>query len=263
MSAAFAGDDAPIVQVRDVHKRFADLEVIRGISFDLQAGQCLSVIGASGSGKSTLLRCLNHLEQPSAGEVWIAGRPMGFRIGADGRRMPDSLHSINLLRQDIGMVFQQFNLWPHMNVLQNITEAPVRVRGQTLDGAIAAAEELLRKVDLLDKRDEYPARLSGGQQQRVAIARALAMNPLVMMFDEPTSSLDPELTGEVLDVMGTLASEGMTMIVVTHEMGFARRVSDRVIFLHDGRIEEDGPPRRVMDSPSSERCRAFLSRILH
>ncbi len=252
-----------VVEVVDLHKSFGSLQVLNGISFRMRKGDVLSVIGASGSGKSTLLRCLNNLERPTSGEIYIDGRPMGFRIDSQGRRVADSLRNINRLRQDIGMLFQQFNLWPHMTVLENVIEAPVHVRKIPVAEAATAAEGFLDKVDLLDKRDEYPARLSGGQQQRVAIARALAMNPKVMMFDEPTSSLDPELTGEVLDVMKTLVKEGMTMIVVTHEMGFAREASDRILFLHDGRIEEDGPPDRVFSNPASDRCRAFLAKILN
>lgn len=255
-------DQGAIVKVVDLHKSFGALSVINGITFDLRRGDVLSVIGASGSGKSTLLRCLNHLEPPTSGAVYIDGRPMGFRMNAAARRLPAKLSDINRLRQDIGMVFQQFNLWPHMTALQNIVEAPIRVRRMTRAAATEMGESLLKKVGLIDKRDEYPARLSGGQQQRVAIARALAMSPKVMMFDEPTSSLDPELTGEVLEVMKTLAAEGMTMIVVTHEMGFAREVSNRVLFLHAGRVEEDGTPASVFENPKSVRCREFVSRAL-
>ncbi len=258
-----ATEDGIVVEVVDLHKSFGSLQVLKGIRFRMRKGDVLSVIGASGSGKSTLLRCLNNLERPTSGEVYIDGRPMGFRIDSQGRRVADSLRNINRLRQDIGMLFQQFNLWPHMTVLENVIEAPVRVRKIPVAEAAATAESFLAKVDLLDKRDEYPARLSGGQQQRAAIARALAMNPKVMMFDEPTSSLDPELTGEVLDVMKTLVKEGMTMIVVTHEMAFAREASDRILFLHDGRVEEDGPPDRVFSNPASDRCRAFLAKILN
>ena len=252
--------DSVMLRVIDLHKAFGTLQVLKGISFDLNRGSVLSIIGASGSGKSTLLRCLNFLDPPTSGEIILNGRPFGFQIDKAGHKSMDSLAHINLLRQDIGMVFQQFNLWPHMSVLRNITEAPIRVRKMPKAEANELAEQLLAKVNLLDKRDEYPARLSGGQQQRVAIARALAMNPKVMMFDEATSSLDPELTGEVLDVMRDLGREGMTMLVVTHEMGFASEASDRVIFLHEGRIEEDGPPEQVFDNPKSDRCREFLSK---
>jgi ABC-type histidine transport system ATPase subunit len=253
----------PVIRVVDLHKAFGVLEVLKGVSFDIRRGDVVSLIGASGSGKSTLLRCINHLETPTAGEVYIEGRPMGFRLDGSGRRRPDSTAGINRLRLDIGMVFQQFNLWPHMTALQNVLEAPVHVRKLPAREARELAVQYLAKVNLLDKRDEYPARLSGGQQQRVAIARALAMQPKAMLFDEPTSALDPELIGEVLEVMATLAREGMTMLVVTHEMGFARQASDRILFLHDGLIEEDGPPEQVLGNPRSERCRQFLSRVLH
>jgi len=258
-----AGQEGVVLRVADLHKSFGDNVVLNGVSFELNRGDVLSIIGASGSGKSTLLRCINRLDPPTSGEIYINGRPFGFRIDPDGRRRSGSAAEENRMRQDIGMVFQQFNLWPHMTVLRNIIEAPVRVRGMPKATAIELADKLLAKVDLSDKRDEYPARLSGGQQQRVAIARALAMNPKVMMFDEATSSLDPELTGEVLDVMRDLGREGMTMLVVTHEMGFARDASNRVIFLHDGRIEEDGPPEQVFENPKSERCRTFLAKAYH
>jgi ABC-type histidine transport system ATPase subunit len=252
----------PVIKVVDLRKSFGALAVLKGISFELERGAVLSVIGASGSGKSTLLRCLNHLEPPSAGEVWVGGQPIGFRIAPDGSRRPDSEAAIGRRRIELGMVFQQFNLWPHLTVLGNVIEAPVHVRKLSRSAATELARHFLAKVDLLDKQHEYPARLSGGQQQRVAIARALAMQPTVMLFDEPTSSLDPELTGEVLSAMRGLARDGMTMIVVTHEMGFAREASSRVMFLHNGMIEEDGPPERVFASPASERCRQFLSKVL-
>jgi ABC-type histidine transport system ATPase subunit len=252
-----------VVEVRDLHKSFGRLTVLDGISFEVRQGDVLSVIGASGSGKSTLLRCINLLEQPTSGEIRLAGAPMGFRVDEQGRRRPDSLRNINRMRMNVGMVFQQFNLWPHMTVLGNVAEAPRRVRKLASERARQVALDYLARVGLLDKQDEYPARLSGGQQQRVAIARALAMQPRLMLFDEATSSLDPELTGEVLAVMRGLARDGMTMIVVTHEMAFAREVSTRVMFLHEGRIEEDGPPERVFTDPRSERCRRFLSKALH
>jgi ABC-type histidine transport system ATPase subunit len=229
--------EAPCIRVVDVHKRFGTLDVLKGVSFDVHRGSVVSMIGASGSGKSTLLRCINRLETPTSGEVFIEGEPMGVRIDAAGRRTPRPLSEINRIRRDLGMVFQQFNLWPHMTVLGNIIEAPIRARGMSRRDAKALGQACLRQVHLAEKADEYPARLSGGQQQRVAIARALAMQPKVMLFDEPTSSLDPELTDEVLSVMRELARAGTTMIVVTHEMGFAREVSDRVIFLHGGVIE--------------------------
>jgi ABC-type histidine transport system ATPase subunit len=254
---------SPILKVCDLHKAFGEHEVLRGISFEISAGTVLTIIGASGSGKSTLLRCLNHLEEPSSGEVFLDGEPMGIRIGTDGRRSKDIEANIARMRAKIGMVFQQFNLWPHMTALGNVTEALRQVKKMGRAEAIECGRHFLAKVDLLDKADAYPARLSGGQQQRVAIARALAMQPKVLLFDEATSALDPELTGEVLEVMKTLAVEGMTMVVVTHEMGFAREVSKRVIFLHEGQIDEDGRPDEFFAHPKSERCRRFLSSVLH
>jgi ABC-type histidine transport system ATPase subunit len=253
----------PIIRVVELRKSFGPLEVLRGITFDVREGSVFTIIGASGSGKSTLLRCLNHLEQPTSGEVYLDGKPIGFHIEADGRRKPDTAAHINRMRAELGMVFQQFNLWPHMTALENVIEAPLRVKRLARKEAVELGRRFLRKVNLLDKETEYPARLSGGQQQRVAIARALAMQPKVMLFDEATSALDPELTDEVLEVMRALAKEGTTMLVVTHEMGFAREVSDRVIFLHNGQIEEDGPPAGVFSAPASERCRQFLSKVLH
>jgi octopine/nopaline transport system ATP-binding protein len=240
----------PIIRVVNLHKSFGPLEVLCGITFDVQEGSVFTLIGASGSGKSTLLRCLNLLEQPTSGEVYLDGKPMGFRIEADGRRVPDTAANISRMRAELGMVFQQFNLWPHMTALENVIEAPLRVKRLGRKEAVEAGRHFLGKVNLLDKENEYPARLSGGQQQRVAIARALAMQPKIMLFDEATSALDP-------------AKEGTTMLVVTHEMGFAREVSDRVIFLHNGQIEEDGPPGVVFSAPKSERCRQFLSKVLH
>jgi ABC-type histidine transport system ATPase subunit len=243
-------------------KYFGAVPVLRGISFELERGKVLSIVGASGSGKSTLLRCLNYLEQPSAGEIWIAGRKIGFGADRNGARRGPPPAQIARVRAEIGMVFQQFNLWPHMTVVQNVMEALLRVRRLPVIAARARAERYLAKVNMLEAASRYPAKLSGGQQQRVAIARALAMEPQIMLFDEATSSLDPELTSEVLDVMRALAMDGMTMVVVTHEMGFARDVSDRVMFLHEGVIEEDGPPSTVFAAPRSERCRQFLSKYL-
>jgi ABC-type histidine transport system ATPase subunit len=254
--------DAPTIRVSDIHKRFEALEVLKGVSFDVERGTVVSMIGASGSGKSTLLRCINHLETPSSGEIFIDGVPMGFTTDASGRKRARPLAEINRLRRDLGMVFQQFNLWPHMTVLGNVIEAPMRVRGLSRAQATELGRAALARVQLSEKTDAYPARLSGGQQQRVAIARALAMQPKVMLFDEPTSSLDPELTEEVLNVMRGLAEDGTTMIVVTHEMRFAREVSDVVMFLHNGTIEEQGPPEQVFGAPRSERCRQFLSKFL-
>lgn len=252
-----------VVKIVDLHKSFGTLEVLKGISLDVAQGDVLTLLGASGSGKTTLLRCINHLEQPTSGETYVDGRPMGFRLDNNGKRVSCPQSDINALRMDIGMVFQQFNLWPHMTAFENIIEAPLRVRKLPRSQAESIAIELLEKVELLDKKDQYPARLSGGQQQRVAIARALAMQPKVMLFDEPTSSLDPELIGEVLGVMRALAREGTTMIVVTHEIGFAREVADRVVLLHNGLIEEEGSPQEVIDNPKSLRSKQFFSSILH
>ena len=255
--------EMPTIRVVDVHKRFGTIDVLRGVSFDVHRGNVVSMIGASGSGKSTLLRCINHLETPTSGDIFIDGESLCFRGDGKDDRKPRPLAEINRIRRDLGIVFQQFNLWPHMTVLDNVIEAPHRVRGLSRKEARAIGEECLRRVHLEDKTMEYPARLSGGQQQRVAIARALAMRPKVMLFDEPTSSLDPELTDEVLGVMRELAADGTTMIVVTHEMGFAREVSDRVMFLHNGSIEEEGPPEQMFGAPKSERFRQFISKHLH
>ena len=225
---------SPRIRVVDMHKSFGALEVLKGVSFDVHRGNVVSMIGASGSGKSTLLRCMNHLEAAERRRDLHRRRVARRAHDARGKRKPRSLAEINAMRRELGMVFQQFNLWPHMTVLGNVIEAPIRVRKVPRKEAIAYGEECLRRVQLIDKAHEYPARLSGGQQQRAAIARALAMRPKAMLFDEATSSLDPELTDEVLGVMRELAEDGTTMIVVTHEMGFAREVSDRVIFLHKG-----------------------------
>src|SRR6516225_9405602 len=252
----------PRIRVAGVHKRFGQLEVLRGVSFDVYSGNVVSVIGASGSGKSTLLRCVNYLEPPNAGEVYLEGEPLGARLDSDGRRRPRSLAEINRMRRELGVVFQQYNLWPHMTVLGNVVEAPIRVRKLSRSEAVAIAEECLRRVQLIDKAAEYPARLSGGQQQRVAIARALAMRPKAILFDEPTSSLDPELVGEVLTVMRLLAEDGMTMLVVTHEIHFAREVADRVLFLDHGTIIEQGPARELLSRPQHPRTQEFLRRVL-
>lgn len=253
----------PIIRVENLHKRFGDLEVLKGIDLEVDRGDVVCMIGASGSGKSTFLRCVNFLEEPTEGKIYIEGQLMGLKELPDGRLMKDSQANINRMRAEIGMVFQLFNLWPHKTVLGNVIEAPMVVRKQSRDEAVAIGEDLLDKVGILEKKDEFPSCLSGGQQQRVAIARALAMNPQIMMFDEATSALDPELVGEVLEVMRQLASEGMTMLVVTHEMGFAREVSDRVIFLHDGQVEEDATPEVIFSSPKSDRTRQFLRKVLH
>lgn len=248
----------PIIQVTDLHKSYAEVQVLRGITLHVTQGSVVSLIGASGSGKSTFLRCLNFLERPTSGSIAIDGETISIGAGSAG----SSSRSIARLRSKLGMVFQQFNLWPHMTVLGNVTEGLIQVRGMSRKEAADLGRHFLAKVNMHNKQDEYPARLSGGQQQRVAIARALAMQPRVMLFDEATSSLDPELTIEVLEVMRGLADEGMTMLVVTHEMGFARDASDRVIFLHNGQVEEDGTPDRVFGAPSSERCQKFISSAL-
>ena len=257
-------DAEPSLAIRVVGliKSFGDVPVLRGISFDLNRGQVLSIIGASGSGKSTLLRCLNYLERPTSGDVWIAGNPLTFATDRNGSRRNPTAAQIARVRAEVGMVFQQFNLWPHMTVSQNVMEALIQVRNLPTKEARSRAQHYLAKVNMLDAAERFPSRLSGGQQQRVAIARALAMEPQIMLFDEATSSLDPELTAEVLAVMRLLAKDGMTMVVVTHEMAFAREVSDRVMFLHGGLIEEDDLPSVVFANPRSERCRQFLSKFL-
>jgi polar amino acid transport system ATP-binding protein len=249
------------VSVRGVRKKFGDVEVLRGVDLDVEPGTVCCLLGPSGSGKSTLLRCMNHLETTDAGHVRIDGELMGYR--EDGGTLVELKPAeIARKRRAVGMVFQRFHLFGHMTALQNVTEGPVRVLRRPKAEAEAAARTLLERVGLAEKADHYPAQLSGGQQQRVAIARALAMDPQVMLFDEPTSALDPELVGEVLDVMKGLARDGMTMVVVTHEMGFAREVADTVVFLDQGVVVESGPPDRVLGAPNHARTRAFLSKIL-
>ena len=254
--AATAG---PALIAEDIHKRFGDLAVLRGVTLSAAAGEVIAIIGSSGSGKSTFLRCLNFLEIPDRGRIVLDGEELRVRTDRAGRLTGVDRRQIVRLRSRLGMVFQSFNLWAHMTVVQNITEGPVRVLKRSKAAAREEAMALLEKVGLESKHDSYPAQLSGGQQQRVAIARALAMQPKVLLFDEPTSSLDPELVGEVLRVMQDLAREGRTMIVVTHELGFAREVSDRTVFLHRGRIEEEGPPAGLFGAPKSERLQQFLS----
>ncbi len=251
--------DKPIVRVQNLHKWFGLLHVLRGISLEVQPSEVVVIIGRSGSGKSTFLRCINLLEEPTSGHIEIDGIVVE---AAEGHILPEHRGRTRALRLKTGMVFQEFNLFPHMTVLENIIEAPIQVKGMPREEAIAKAEELLRKVGLLDKRDEHPIRLSGGQRQRVAIARALAMEPQVMLFDEPTSALDPELIGEVLAVMKELAEEGMTMIIVSHEMGFAHEVADRVIFMEEGVVVEEGPPDQIFTDPQDPRTRQFLRRII-
>jgi len=244
-------NNQPAVSARNLRKRFGALEVLKGISLDAHEGDVISILGASGSGKSTLLRCINLLEIPDDGEVVVAGEAIALRTGRRGRREPVDRAQVDRIRMQVAMVFQTFNLWSHMTVIENVIEAPVHVQKRPRADAMREAEALLDKVGIAEKRDAYPAHLSGGQQQRAAIARALAMHPRVMLFDEPTSALDPELVGEVLRVMRTLAVEGRTMLVVTHEMGFAREVSNRVVFLNQGVIEEEGKPAELFAAPKS------------
>src|SRR5213596_1952334 len=252
----------PMIKAEGVHKSFGRLEVLKGVSLEVQPGEVVCMIGASGSGKSTFLRCINHLERIDAGRLWVDGRLVGYRQRGDKiYELRDA--EVCRDRSEIGMVFQRFNLFGHMTALENVIEAPIRVRKVPKRDAVARAKVLLDRVGLGDKLDSYPSQLSGGQQQRVAIARALAMTPKLMLFDEPTSALDPELVGEVLEVMKKLASEGMTtMIVVTHEMGFAREAADRVLMMDEGRIIEEGTPEHFFRAPREERTKQFLSAIL-
>lgn len=240
-----------MIHIKNLHKHFGDSHVLRGIDCEIQPQEVVCVIGPSGSGKSTFLRCMNALESVTEGEVVV-----------NGFAVHDKSTDLNKLRESVGMVFQRFNLFPHMTVLENLLMAPMSLRGMTRNDAIVFAEELLAKVGLSDKRDAWPSSLSGGQQQRVAIARALAMRPSIMLFDEPTSALDPELVGDVLEVMKNLAREGMTMVIVTHEMGFAREVADRVIFIDQGIIQEQGTPERIFSAPQNPRTASFLSKVL-
>jgi len=251
---------APIaLTVDNIHKQFGLVEVLKGISLTAHEGDVISILGSSGSGKSTFLRCINLLEIPDQGSVTVHGETIRMQRDRGGSQHPADQTQVARIRTKLGMVFQSFNLWSHMTVLENCIEAPVHVLKQPKREAIGKAEALLQKVGLYERKDYYPAHISGGQQQRAAIARALAMDPAVMLFDEPTSALDPELVGEVLRVMRDLADEGRTMIVVTHEVGFAREVSSEVIFLHEGQVEEQGPPQQVLENPNSERCRQFLT----
>jgi len=240
-----------VIRVKNLQKQYGDIHVLRGIDCEIAEGEVVCVIGPSGSGKSTFLRCLNGLEEATGGDIVV-----------NGMAVSDPRTDLNTLRTGVGMVFQRFNLFPHMSVLDNVVLAPMQVKGTSRQDAVLAAERLLKKVGLLDKIDAFPSQLSGGQQQRVAIARALAMGPRVMLFDEPTSALDPELVGEVLEVMKSLATEGMTMVVVTHEMAFAREVSNRVLFIDRGVIMEQGPPAQIFGSPTNERTRDFLRKVL-
>jgi len=256
------GETAPAIVVEDLHKRFGALEVLKGISLTAHDHEVVSILGSSGSGKSTFLRCINLLETPESGKVFVQGELIRMRAKRGDRIVPENLKQVERIRSQLAMVFQQFNLWAHMTVMENVIEAPIRVLKIPKAEATERGQETLHKVGMYDRRDYYPAHLSGGQQQRAAIARALAMDPKVMLFDEPTSALDPELVGEVLKVMRSLADEGRTMLVVTHEMDFAREVSNQVMFMHEGRVEEYGPPTEVFQSPKSERFKQFMSGML-
>ena len=261
------GERGPMIQIRNLHKRFGDNKLLKGVSLDVQRGQVTVFIGPSGSGKTTLLRCINFLEEYDEGEVLIDGQLMGYR-DEGGRRVRDSENNISRMRAQMGMVFQNFHLWPHKTVIENVIEGLVIVQRMDKKAAAERGRRLLERVGLRDKIDVYPSTLSGGQMQRAAIARALAMEPLILLFDEPTSSLDPELVGEVLDVMKALAEEdsrrqGSTMVVVTHEIGFAREVADHVIMLDEGHIIEQGPPDTVLRNPSHLRTQNFISKVLH
>ena len=255
-SASFQGipelKEVEMIKIKDLKKKYGELEVLKGISTEIKEGEVISVIGPSGSGKSTFLRCINRLEEPTSGEIWV-----------NGKNITENGVDINKIREEIGMVFQHFNLYPHKTVIENITLGPIRLKKISKAEAEKLALELLEKVGLSDKKDVYPNKLSGGQKQRVAIARALAMNPKIILFDEPTSALDPEMIGEVLEVMKELANAGMTMIVVTHEMGFARNVANRVFFMDEGYILEDAKPQDLFDNPKSERARIFLDKVLN
>jgi polar amino acid transport system ATP-binding protein len=250
-----------VMRAEDVHKRFGRLEVLKGVSLDVQQRETVCIIGPSGSGKTTFIRCINHLEKVDGGRITVNGHLIGYRQKGE-RLVEDSEKSIARQRTQIGMVFQRFNLFPHKTALENVVEAPIQVLGQSREQAAEEGIRLLTRVGLADKTDTYPGKLSGGQQQRVAIARSLAMKPALILFDEPTSALDPEVTGEVLSVMEELAHEGMTMIVVTHEMGFAREAADRVVMMDEGVIIEEGTPEHFFQAPEHERTKQFLSKIL-
>ena len=255
-------EEAPVIEIRNLHKRFGDLEVLRGVDISARKGDVVSLIGSSGSGKSTLLRCANLLEDSQQGEILFKGEPVTW-AGNDNVRRPADAKQILRIRTNLSMVFQQFNLWSHMTILQNVMEAPVTVLGRDRDEVETSARKYLDKVGIGDKCDAWPAQLSGGQQQRAAIARALCMEPEALLFDEPTSALDPELEQEVVKVIKDLASEGRTMLLVTHDMKMAADTSDHVVFLHQGRIEEQGPPDRLFGSPQTERLQGFLSATSH
>lgn len=252
-------DSSIALELVDIHKSYGNLEVLKGVSLQAKDGDVISILGSSGSGKSTLLRCINLLEKPASGRVVISGEELLLKPGKNDELEAANRKQLESMRSRIGFVFQNFNLWPHKTILNNIIEAPMQVLGHSKEQAVKRAETLLKKVGLYEKKDAYPGNLSGGQQQRIAIARALAMDPQVLLFDEPTSALDPELVNEVLSVMRELAEEGRTMLIVTHEMRFAREVSSQVVFLHQGQIEEMGPPEQVFDNPKSKRVRDFMS----
>lgn len=251
--------DKTALELQDIHKSFGNLEVLKGVSLTAKDGDVISILGSSGSGKSTLLRCINLLENPSQGKIIMGQEELQLKPGKDGNLTATDRKQLESMRSRIGFVFQSFNLWPHKTILENIIEAPMQVLKQSKAQAVKRAEELLEKVGLADKRNAYPDNLSGGQKQRIAIARTLAMDPQVLLFDEPTSALDPELVNEVLSVMRELADEGRTMLIVTHEMRFARDVSSQVVFLHEGQIEEMGPPEQVFNNPKSKRVQDFMS----
>lgn len=253
--------DVPALNIKDLHKTFGHNEVLKGISLSANKGDVISIIGSSGSGKSTFLRCINLLETPTSGEVWVDGELIQMKTNRKNEVSPANDKQVQRIRSRLAMVFQGFNLWSHLTVLENVIEAPVHVLGVPKAQTIENAELLLKKVGLYDRKDYYPGHLSGGQQQRAAIARALAVDPEVMLFDEPTSALDPELVGEVLGVMRDLAEEGRTMLVVTHEMAFARDVSSHVMFLHQGKVEEQGAPEKLFNNPESERFKQFISSV--
>ena len=254
--------DAPILRMAGVRKSFGPLVVLRDVSLEVQRGETVVIIGPSGSGKTTLLRCINHLERIDAGRIEVNGHPVGYRAGRDGALREETPRNVARQREDIGFVFQRFNLFPHMTALENVCLGPVRVRGVDRAEARRRAEQLLERVGLAEKRDAHPSQLSGGQQQRVAIARALAMRPALMLFDEPTSALDPEMVGEVIEVMRELADEGMTMVVVSHEMAFAKTAADRIVVMDDGAIVDEGPPQRIFSEGAGTRTREFLARIV-
>ena len=268
VAAAFAVAQPPApasaaeaIHVENLHKKFGALHVLKGVSLSARDGDVIAIIGGSGSGKSTLLRCINCLENPTSGTIRVNGEPILLRNDNRGGAMPADRRQIERIRSKLGMVFQSFNLWSHKTLIENLVEVPIHVLGIKRETAIAEAERLLARVGLAEKRDVYPAFLSGGQQQRGAIARALAIHPRVMLFDEPTSALDPELVGEVLKVIGDLAREGRTMILVTHEMKFAREVASHVVYLHNGLVEEEGPPEQLFGAPRSERLKQFIRTV--